>query len=250
MLNLPPRGTCWAGRVYNDDSSHSFLSRCNHNKVTEQPPVQPVPITTAPAAPAPRPKGRFCQWLEEKKIEVTIPLVVVSFKLPLTCKSLLIVLGLVLGAALILLAPRLLVNRCAYPASIRADQEAIVWLINAEGEAVVGEDMGTIRKIFAPDAVFVDMLTQEKWFSPVERYTHLFAAANFSAAIHVDIKAVSPVSGERAFFTSGSRGSYTASGVKGSYSTPPDSDHWTLEKRGGCWVISQFDFNASGIPFP
>lgn len=221
--------------------------------MTEQPPVQPTvekAPEAAPAAALPKPKGRFCQWLEEKKVEVTIPLVVVSFKLPLNCKSLLIVVGLVAAAALVLLAPRLLVKRCAYPASIRADQEAIVWLINAEGEAVVGEDMGTIRKIFAPDAVFVDMLTGEKWFSPVERYTHLFAAANYSAASHADIKAVSPVSGERAYFISSSSGSYTDSGGKHSYGNQPDADHWTLEKQGGCWVIAQFDFSASGVPFP
>jgi hypothetical protein len=149
---------------------------------------------------------------------------------------------LVVAGIVIAFAPRLTVNRCAYAGITGSDEEAIVWLINAEGEAVVSENLGLIKKIFAADAIFVDMLTQEKWFSPVARYTHLIDAADYTTASHADIN--------RAFFTSGSSGAYMANGIKSSYSTKPDSDHWTLEKQRGCWVITKFEFNASGIKFP
>ena len=217
------------------------------NRIEPELPVPPQP-QAAPAAL--KPKQTFCTWLEEKKIEATINLVIVSFKIPLNCKTILVVLGLVVIGALILIIPRVQGNTCAYAGIASTDEEAIVWSINAEGEAVVEENMGAIEKIFSPDAVFIDRLTQEKWFSPLERYTHLFAAADYAAANHIDIKAAARVEGKRASFISGSRGTYIADGITSSYATDPDSDHWTLEKQRGCWVITKFEFNASGYQFP
>lgn len=214
---------------------------------------QPPAVSPTPAIPAPQPaqgKSTLCKRLEEQNIKVTVNLGFVSFQIPLLCKTIYIVAGLIVAGALILILPRLTTGRCAYAGVSAGDEAAIAWLINAEGEAVVKEDLALIEQIFAPDALIVDMLTGEKWFSPVERYTHLINAADYSKASHADIKAVTPIAGGRAYFTSSSRGAYTVEGVSKSYSTLPDSDHWTLEKRRGCWIITQFEFNAAGVSFP
>jgi len=133
------------------------------------------------------------------------------------------------------------------------DEETITRLIHAEAEAVLKEDILIIRAIFAENAVIRDGGSEEQWNDPISRYNKLFAETRFTDAVHFDIQPAGPgISGNVAYFTSGSRGSYvTTDGYSGSYDHPPCSDHWTFSRNGAaCWVITEFTFNACHIPFP
>jgi len=140
---------------------------------------------------------------------------------------------------------------CRYQAD--SDEDTIVQLIQAESEAVNNEAISIIQAIFAEDAIIRDGASGEEWNDPITRYTTFFANVDFTNAIHFEIQPTGAgITANAAWFTSGSSGEYvTKDGFSGSYNNPPSSDHWTFGKNSsGCWVITEFTFNASHIPFP
>ncbi len=150
---------------------------------------------------------------------------------------------------------------CPYQA--QTDMETIDRLIQAEGEAVVREDISLIRAIFVPDAIIRRGDTGEQWNNPVTYYTNLFSALDFTQATHYGIQPAGPgITESVAYFTSGSRITYGPTGATPVFQdnppTPPaspstqyGSEHWTLQKnRAGCWQITELVFNADHISFP
>ena len=139
---------------------------------------------------------------------------------------------------------------CPYQAV--TDENTIAQLIQAESEAVKKEDISIIQAIFAEDAIIRDAVSGDTWNDPIIRYEALFTNVDFTHAIHPEIQpAGDGITTNAAWFISGSRGSYEGVGFSGSYDNPPGSDHWTFGKNSfGCWIITEFTFNASHIPFP
>jgi len=154
----------------------------------------------------------------------------------------------------------------ACPYQGRTDDETIANLIRAEAEAVNSESIAIIISIFVPDATFYDGDTKRSWSSPMERYQEdLFKNTDIRDAEHFDIRPAGPgVTGNTAWYTSGSRGYYKDGGVWKLFSNgsaistsatatpaPYGSDHWTFGRDStGCWVITRFAFNSGHIPFP
>lgn len=133
------------------------------------------------------------------------------------------------------------------------DSGTIARLIHAEAEAVLTENMTIMGHIFAADAVIQDGASGQIWINPVSRYQDdLFPYLDFTALEHRDIQPAGiGIQGNLAYFTSSSRFCYNnEDGTSNCQETDPLSDHWTLERKGGCWVIINFSFNASHIPFP
>lgn len=141
---------------------------------------------------------------------------------------------------------------CIYASAAKTDTEAIPWLINQEAQANISEDIDLIKEIFADDAMIVDYYNKNSpviWRNPDDRYTQLFIDADYIAARNTDIKAIL-ISGDTAYYTSASDGTFKANGQTVWYANPDDANHWTVKKISGCWKIIKFEFNASGIKFP
>jgi hypothetical protein len=152
----------------------------------------------------------------------------------------------------------------ACPFEAGTDAETIVRLIQAESEAVSCENISIIQAIFAEGAIIRDVYRGEEWQDPISRYQTLFANLDFRDLTHFDILPAGPGIAETvAYYTSGNTGQYRAGGgewqdlYNGSTldhldpPTPYGSDHWTLQRNSaGCWVITEFTFNAGHIPFP
>jgi hypothetical protein len=142
---------------------------------------------------------------------------------------------------------------CIYAGAAKTDAEAISWLINQEARVTVSGDMEIIQTIFAEDATIVDHGNRDfpvVWKNPIDRYGQLFMDAQFIDARNTNSKAVGMVGGDTAYYISGSEGAYLDNGQKFQYLNPDDANHWTLAKINGCWQITKFEFNASGIQFP
>ncbi len=137
-----------------------------------------------------------------------------------------------------------------------SDSITLVNLINAEAEAVNRKDMTTLEKIFAPNARIRNRVSDKnasekklEWTSPQAYYRDfLFVTTTVTSALHSNIEeAGQGIGSAEAWMTSASSGYANGS----PYDNPPGSDHWRLNKnQNGCWVIAEFDFNASHIPFP
>jgi len=141
------------------------------------------------------------------------------------------------------------------------DHQTIVNLIQAEALASNTEDLSIIQEIFAPNAVFHDYSPEPSkiWIGPIARYKDdLFLNTDLQNVEHFDIlPAGNGIVGDRATYTSGSHVEYKVgdtweSKTNGSSKTTKyGSDHWILAKNDlGCWVIEEFDFNASHVQFP
>jgi hypothetical protein len=145
------------------------------------------------------------------------------------------------------------------------DNETIVGLIKAEAIASNTKDMSILQVIFDPEAVFYDYGSNpaKSWDGPRARYKDdLFITTDFKNVERFDILPVrSRISGNTAYYTSGSKGEYRTSGgawntfFNGSLVSDPStkygSEHWILKKNSnGCWVIVQMDFNAGDEKFP
>lgn len=141
------------------------------------------------------------------------------------------------------------------------DNQTIVNLIQMEAVASNTKDMSIIQAIFSADAVFHDYSKTPStvWVGPIDRYQDdLFLHTDLRNVEHFDIlPAGNGIVGDRATYTSGSSGetkdgAFWKSFSNGSSKTTQfGSDHWILSKNDlGCWVIIQFDFNASHIQFP
>ncbi len=152
----------------------------------------------------------------------------------------------------------------ACPFEADTDAETIVRLIRAESEAVNCENISIIQAIFAEDAIIRDAANGNEWHDPMARYQTLFANLDFRDLTHFDILPAGPgITETVAYYISGNNGQYKGGGGKwqdiynGStldHLGPPTqygSDHWTLQRNSaGCWVITEFTFNAGHIPFP
>ena len=135
------------------------------------------------------------------------------------------------------------------------DAATIIRIIQAEAEAVnvEGEQgIAIIRCIFDEQAYIRDEASGEEWHDPVARYEALFANADYVDAENVEIQpAGAGITGDVAWFTSESQGMVVVNGEPVPYSRSPHECHWTLRKdSSGCWAITRFVFNASGVPFP
>lgn len=148
----------------------------------------------------------------------------------------------------------------ACPYHGKNDNETFINLISAEAVAVNTESMEIINTIFAPDAYFYDVQKSQSWSDPEQRYQDdLFSNGTSQRVEHfgVSLAGKSP-DGAVAWATSGSSGFYDTNvgddvdyynGAKGE--TEYGSDHWTFRRNAtGCWVISQFEFNAGAVRFP
>ncbi len=151
---------------------------------------------------------------------------------------------------------------CPYQAGTEA--ETIARLIQAEGEAVNSADISIIQAIFAEDAIIRDAVSGEVWHDPISHYQTLFADFDFKCLAHFDILPAGPgITEATAYYISGNTGQmrwrdedwqslYNGSTLD--HLGPPTqygSDHWTLQRNSaGCWVITEFTFNAGHIPFP
>lgn len=148
---------------------------------------------------------------------------------------------------------------CPYQGS--DDLTTFTNLINAEADAVNKTDFQIIQEIFSPNAVIHDFNPEKVWDSPTARYQNdLFKNTKIKGALHFDIRIDARSNSTQAWATSGSRGFYLGEGgVWKPYENPSaanptvvsGSDHWTFGRNNaGCWVIVQYEFDASHMPFP
>lgn len=131
------------------------------------------------------------------------------------------------------------------------NEATLCCLIQAESEAANDGDLGTIGQVFAPNATILRGDTQEPWDNPIAYYAPTFTSLVFTDAAHFDIHIVR-MTEQKAWLTSGSAGYYAAPGeTPNRYKNENPSEHWTFVKNEqGCWLVSEFEFNASHIPFP
>jgi hypothetical protein len=126
----------------------------------------------------------------------------------------------------------------------------MVWLIETEKEAVLTENISLIEDIFDEYATIRDVAGGFEWFNPRKRYEELFADADYEGIQHTDLRLLD-LSSQVGRFVTGSRGSFRTAGSEPiPFDNRPTSDHWTFGKANGCWVITEFEFNAAHKPFP
>ena len=174
-------------------------------------------------------------------------------KIPRLTKAFVFIAGLSLILLGIFSSNKALHPTCSYTGVAKTDPEAISWLIQQEAVATVSGDMDLIKEIFAEDARIVDYAnreTPEFWSNPIDRYQQLFKDTQFIEDQNINIKAMGSVSGNTAYYISGSMGSFQYNGQVYTFVNSDDASHWTLTKINGCWKITKFEFNASGIKFP
>ena len=131
------------------------------------------------------------------------------------------------------------------------DDDTLRCLILTESEAANNGNLTLIRQIFAPDATIFRGDTGEEWDSPMAYYIPAFSSLDFTEATHFDIRRIE-IAVQVARYTSGSSGYYAEPGTTPTpYYNENPSEHWVFNKNDrGCWVITRFEFNASGIDFP
>lgn len=188
---------------------------------------------------------KLCAALSEVKIE--LPFFGGKIAFPLNCWTLLILLIILIAGSIIW---SVFYNKpCVYTDAAKTDPEAISWLIENEAQAVVAEDLGLIKEIFAGDAIIVDAASQggtpQRWVNPINRYQPLFKDYDFLEAENTNIKATGPINNDTVEYISGSQGMYTVSGQTYSYQNPDNASQWTATKINGCWKITRFEFNVS-----
>jgi len=139
---------------------------------------------------------------------------------------------------------------CPYQDS--TDAATIIRIIQAEAEAVNSKDISIIQAIVSTGAHIREESNHVDWYDPVARYETLFSNADYIGALNLAIQpAGSGITGNVAWFTSESQGQCCVDGECTSYFREPHESHWTLQKNdSGCWVITEFVFNAPGVPFP
>jgi hypothetical protein len=138
--------------------------------------------------------------------------------------------------------------KCAYAGFAKTDPEAITWLIEHEAQAVVDEDLGLIKEIFAENAIIVDYFEANSpsiWNNPIARYQPLFKDYQFIDTRNTNIRATGPINGDTVEYISGSHGSYRVNGQTTSYKNPDDASRWKVTKINGCWKITRFEFNVT-----
>jgi|GEM_PF-814597 len=126
------------------------------------------------------------------------------------------------------------------------DAETLFALIDAEAQAVLGENMELIRNIFAPYAIIRNEATDQEWSSPEVYYIEKFRNEVHCKAKHYDYR-ILKLTDEEALVSTGSRGKWgwQAEGCTRTYENPPGADQWHFRKNAfGCWQIVRFTYNA------
>ncbi|MBI5300892.1 MAG: nuclear transport factor 2 family protein [Chloroflexi bacterium] len=134
-------------------------------------------------------------------------------------------------------------TRTATPAPAN-DEEAIKQLINAEGEAVVQQEINRLQDIWATDGVVTDAnrtpdnpsddKTWKNWSALRDRYVNIVFPSNPPAAEHPNIRIT--MTGDTA-----SAIADTKIGV----TNAKDNDKWTFRKIDGRWRITSLTFGLA-----
>ena len=124
------------------------------------------------------------------------------------------------------------------------DEEAIKQLINAEGEAVVQQDIDRLQGIWASDGVLTDAnrtpdnASDDKvwrnWNQIRDRYVNIVFPSNPPAAEHPNIRVT--ISGDSADAIADTKIGVT--NVK-------DNDKWTFRKIDGKWRLASLTFGRA-----
>ena len=122
-----------------------------------------------------------------------------------------------------------------------SDEEAILQLLNAEGEGVVQQDIDRLMEIWAPEGVVTDANhtsndpSDDKTWKGAEaikeRYLAIFQSFPTQAA-HPDVELT--ITGDTAEVTT-----TTTIGID----MAPKGDRWTFAKMEGRWYITSLTFN-------
>ncbi len=124
------------------------------------------------------------------------------------------------------------------------DEEAIKQLINAEGEAVVQQDIDRLQGMWASDGVVTDAnrtpdnasddKTWKGWQAIRDRYVNIVFPSNPAFAEHPNIRIT--ITGDTASAVSDTKIGVT--NVK-------DNDKWTFRKITGQWKLTSLTFGAA-----
>ncbi len=124
------------------------------------------------------------------------------------------------------------------------DQDAIQQLINAEGEAVVQQDIDRLKDLWASDGVVTDAnrtpdnasddKTWKGWAAIRDRYVNIVFPSNPAFAEHPNTKIT--ITGDSA-----SALSDTKIGV----TNLKDNDRWTFRKIDGRWKMTSLTFSLA-----
>jgi len=124
------------------------------------------------------------------------------------------------------------------------DEEGIKQLINAEGEAVVQQDIDRLQGMWASDGVVTDAnrtpdnasddKTWKGWQAIRDRYVNIVFPSNPGFAEHPNIRIT--VTGDTAAAVSDTKIGVT--NVK-------DNDKWTFRKITGQWKLTSLTFGAA-----
>ena len=124
------------------------------------------------------------------------------------------------------------------------DEEGIKQLVNAEGEAVVQQDIDRLQGLWATDGVVTDAnhtpdnpsddKTWKLWASIRDRYVNIIFPSNPAYAEHPNIRVT--ISGDTATAIADTRIGIT---------NLKDNDKWTLRKIDGQWKLTSLTFSLS-----
>jgi ketosteroid isomerase-like protein len=124
------------------------------------------------------------------------------------------------------------------------DEEGIKQLVNAEGEAVVQQDIDRLQGLWAPDGVVTDAnhspdnpsddKTWKQWAAIRDRYVNIIFPSNPAFAEHPNIRVT--ISGDTATAVADTRIGIT---------NLKDNDKWTLRKIDGQWKLTSLTFSLS-----
>lgn len=136
-------------------------------------------------------------------------------------------------------------QRVRTPTSVPAnDEEAIKQMINAEGEAVVQQDIDRLQAMWASDGVVTDAnhsanntsddKTWKGWGAIRDRYVNIVFPSNPAFAEHPNIRVTQ--TGDTAT---------AIADTKIGVTNLKDNDRWTFRKLDGQWKITSLTFSLA-----
>lgn len=124
------------------------------------------------------------------------------------------------------------------------DEDAIRQLINAEGEAVVQQDIDRLQSMWASDGVVTDAnhtgsntsddKTWKGWAAIRDRYVNIVFPSNPGFAEHPNIRVT--LTGDTASAIADTKIGITSS---------KDNDKWTFRKIDGQWKVTSLTFSLA-----
>ncbi len=137
------------------------------------------------------------------------------------------------------------VQRTRTPTAVPAnDEEAIKQIINAEGEAVVQQDIDRLQAMWASDGVVTDAnntasntsddKTWSKWGAIRDRYVNIVFPSSPAFAEHPNIRVT--IAGDTA---------NAVADTKIGTTSAKDNDKWTFRKLDGQWKITSLTFSLA-----